>query len=294
MNDQSFGLWFLYNGYPALLVYNVALNTLQPILEELLNISFDVFEPLNPYTNIISNTIVTGLLMPLNLSFTRLSIQPPFSYHERQAGNLNYYYFSFFSVFTSIRNREEPAEAGYLVLYHPRILVPCLLLSLVKNTISVASDIVIDEVTAFRSTGILLKLIQVSFKLFFIGIETAVVTPFELAQSRLLIQGIKSSKATPFSTAVKPCPTRYNGVWDCIKSVFVDERCASVGEQSDASSSLNDKELAFLKRCSKNRKQTQGATYWGGLQSLYRGFWPRYVISIVEWTMNSLKMQEDW
>jgi len=52
-------------------IYNVSYTLSQPFLEELLNDIFDIYEDMDPKTNILSHMIVGVALSPLELIKTR-------------------------------------------------------------------------------------------------------------------------------------------------------------------------------------------------------------------------------
>lgn len=69
--EQSyFSLW---RGHFTQYLYNCLFEIIEPALEESINDFFDVFEDVNIYSSIISNTITGTLLSPLELVRTRYS-----------------------------------------------------------------------------------------------------------------------------------------------------------------------------------------------------------------------------
>lgn len=313
----------MFNGYPAILVRESSKSILQPILEEILNVLFNVFEEVNAFTHITSHAIVNSILTPLEMAQSRLAIQNPCILPEEQSNVLNTIYkWSFYSVFQSIvKNEGESDHTQYGLLYTSRIMIPSIILSTLKPTLSFFTTQFIEECLIGHQTGLTYHTLYFLCKTIFIGIETIVWTPFQLAQKRLFIQCMTTNRqknhATPFETVMKTSGIWYSGIWHALTNVIKNE-CTPTDFQANHTNSKSystkpiyhhevDKEdLDFiLKRKSakqktwwkpqnnqltKNNAESQS---WKGFKSMYRGFWPRFTIEWINFLFEVLKQNKN-
>jgi len=254
-------------------IYNVSYTLSQPFLEELLNDIFDIYEDMDPKTNILSHMIVGVALSPLELIKTRLIIQSTSTPIKKYRGP--------FHCMQTIVNE----EGGMRGLYAPRYVIPAFIYHTLAPTLRIISSHILNDyllLTPFYNQ----VLYPIVNALLLVG-EVAIITPLELARKRIQSQIKKPSsrqqqlmlinsglnQPVKFETAVEVSPVPYTGILNVIKRVILEEG-------NDYNNEGNSNAFTQL---------------WYGTKSLYRGFWQiliRRFIQMAE-TMNNDNV-DDW
>jgi hypothetical protein len=254
-------------------LYNVSYTLSQPFFEELLNDIFDIYEDMDPRTNILSHMIIGVALSPLELIKTRLIIQSTATPVKKYRGS--------FHCMQTIVNE----EGGMRGLYAPRYVIPAFIYHTLTPTLRIISSHILNDyllLTPFYNP-VLYPLVNTLL----LAAEVAIITPLEMARKRIQCQIKKPSsrqqqlmlinnglnEPVKFETAVEVSPVPYTGIFNVIKRVILEE-----GNDHDEEGKGN----AF-------------SQLWYGTKSLYRGFWQiliRRIIQMAE-TMNNDNI-DDW
>ncbi len=320
VQDPQYGLLPFMTLYPTILFYNVSQSFLQVFLEDSLNVWFNVFEDRNPYTFISSHTMVTTLLTPLEIAQTRMAIQLPYKTLHKKVSTLNTakdpFYYTFFSVLSTLKKETETKTWTGLIgaLYHPRILVPSLFLNVLRPTLAFFSNQVVDDVLTgafpISTNSFTAGLMYVLLKLGTLAVETAIVLPFEMAQKRLFIQSMRKKDPKPFHSMVKTRGVWYRGMGhvlgDVVKREAIPRAAMASGESLETLSCnalngdsrpewLHDKEVEYLAhrrgtqtKSFASNKQSTTRRWLSGVHSLFRGYVPRYAMSVVQWMFSEM------
>jgi len=248
-------------------LYNVSYTLSQPFLEELLNDIFDIYEDMDPKTNILSHVIIGVALSPLELVRTRLIIQSTATPVKKYRGA--------FHCMQTIVNE----EGGMRGLYAPRYVIPAFIYHSLAPALRIISSHILNDyllLTPFYNP-VLYPLVNTLL----LAAEVAIITPLEMARKRIQCQIKKPSsrqqqlmlinsglnEPVKFETAVEVSSIPYTGILNVIKRVILEE-----GNDYDDDTKGN----AFTQ-------------LWYGTKSLYRGFWQiliRRFIQMAE-TMNN-------
>jgi len=254
-------------------LYNVSYTLSQPFLEELLNDIFDIYEDMDPKTNILSHVIIGVALSPLELVRTRLIIQSTATPVKKYRGA--------FHCMQTIVNE----EGGMRGLYAPRYVIPAFIYHSLAPALRIISSHILNDyllLTPFYNP-VLYPLVNTLL----LAAEVAIITPLEMARKRIQCQIKKPSsrqqqlmlinsglnEPVKFETAVEVSSIPYTGILNVIKRVILEE-----GNDYDDDTKGN----AFTQ-------------LWYGTKSLYRGFWQiliRRFIQMAE-TMNNDNI-DDW
>ncbi|KAI8910123.1 mitochondrial carrier domain-containing protein [Gorgonomyces haynaldii] len=258
---------------------------IQPWIEEGINDFLDVLDDVNPFTNVISHTIAGSLLSPLELVRTRLVVQS--TGKDRR-------YYGPFHCFMAIAQDEKPfASAGFLsTFYNPRILTPSLLMYSLTPLLRRCTIHVLEEelgldhhfTPALYHLGMMVG----------IGFESLVLTPLDLVRKRLFVQRIDAfSRQTiqekkphvAFPTAIETSPAPYTGVLNAVWAIMSEE-----GGKTAKKTKIQTQEWENVYGGGSQKK----AQFGQGFFSLFRGFWPRYCQSLVEYLSKEINQDFDW
>jgi len=254
-------------------LYNVSSTLSQPFLEELLNDIFDIYEDIDPRTNILSHMIVGVALSPLELIKTRLIIQSTSTPIKKYRGPLH--------CMQTIVNE----EGGMRGLYAPRYVIPAFIYYTLVPTLRIISSHILNDyllLTPFYNP-VLFPVVNTLL----LAAEVAIITPFEMARKRIQCQIKKPSsrqqqlmlinsglnEPIKFETAVEVSPVPYTGILNVIKRVILEEG--------------ND----FDNEDSKGNALTQ---LWYGTKSLYRGFWQILIRRFIQAAETMNEKVDDW
>ncbi|RKO88407.1 mitochondrial carrier domain-containing protein, partial [Blyttiomyces helicus] len=304
----------LLKGHFTYFLFNCSFTFLQPALEEGLNDLFDVWSDTHPVTAVFSHVMVGGLLSPLDIARTRLIAQSSTSNRKKYYGPLH--------ALHAIASEEGQGIWG---LYSPRHLIPTLWLHALNPLLRYVSNHVV--VTELGFDPMFSPILHSVATLVALAVETAIVTPLQLARKRIQLQRLASDPSLapepssprsspparnnnprtrrpttenpyPFSACVELAPTRYTGVLDCAVSVVRGEGGRSrnhrrrrrtrsgrpVGAEwhrvEDEDADVVDRFRAARARSADGYGAAVGRVATG-VQSLYRGFWPRYASTLI-------------
>jgi hypothetical protein len=135
----------------------------------------------------------------------------------------------------------------------------------------------------------LYKLAQIAF----LGVETLIMCPLELARKRLFAQRVDFSKTNDLSMKCR-IETRaepYSGVLSCLYSVTREEGGAKVNNEIISQISKDDWRSIYGNG-QESKKDGFFESLRGigkGFASIYRGFWPRYLGNIALFISNEIK-----
>ncbi|KAJ3028984.1 UNVERIFIED_CONTAM: hypothetical protein HDU68_000424 [Siphonaria sp. JEL0065] len=310
---KGLGTLGLVKGHFTTFLHATLTRLTQPFLEEALNDAFDVFDDAHPATALVASASVAALLSPLELIRTRLIAQAPLSVDDKKR------YYGPFHAAAAIHATEELYPSAHL---YPTIVcraISSLLQSLSRNIIMHDLGLHPDYNPLSYTTAVLV----------FLAAEVFVITPFELARKRIQVQTMRSAKmrreageaVVPFASCVDLSHhKRYTGILDVIRRVITEESVGYSFSNSavdpkksgsvSASSSYEDPFLSSNKKAgdwqdlysSPTRNGRNGdAVYpkkqqksgfnksWDGLRSLYRGYWTRYSIRVVEFAFEGMR-----
>jgi hypothetical protein len=111
-----------------------------------------------------------------------------------------------------------------------------------------------------------------------IGLECLVVTPLELARKRIMAQPINAFRrdteatASKLDTCIEVSRQPYTGVLNCIGSVASEEG----GRLPKKKVASQDWEAVY------GGGTQPKSTFGVGISSLYRGFWTRYAVALID------------
>ncbi|KAJ3297192.1 hypothetical protein HDU76_006641 [Blyttiomyces sp. JEL0837] len=316
---RSEGWMTLVKGHLTGFIYNASYLFMQPALEETLNDAFDVFDDINPFTNVFSHMVVGGILSPIELVKTRIIVQSN-TYADRK-------YYGPLHALAAITAEEG---GGLTALYNPSHLIPTLIIHGIKAIlrISTLKFVTQDLGLSHEFNPILHRMSVLGLML----IEVGIIAPFELARKRLQVQRLRLDRrvageaAQPFSGSVEMSGRVYKGVFDVLKSVVTEEGASSrssgassrssgkrrknkskvnveakvrdsnmdwqdLYESPVASAGSSGTVVAKGSRSGKSRGWMQ--QYAVGVTSLYRGFWARYVVEVVKFAFAELRENDD-
>ncbi|ORX86972.1 mitochondrial carrier [Anaeromyces robustus] len=253
-------------------IYNVSSTISQPFLEELLNDIFDIYEDIDPRTNILSHMIVGVALSPLELVKTRLIIQSTATPVKKYRGA--------FHCMQTIVNE----EGGMRGLYAPRYVIPAFIYHTLVPTLRIISSHILNDyllLTPFYNP-VLYPLVNTLL----LAAEVVIITPLEMARKRIQCQIKKPSsrqqqlmlinsglnEPVKFETAVEVSPIPYTGILNVIKRVILEEG-------NDYNDEGNGNAFTQL---------------WYGTKSLYRGFWQILIRRFIQMAETMNDKVDDW
>jgi hypothetical protein len=182
------GILFLFRGHLSNFCYKFT-SLIQPILEELLNDLFDVYEDRNIYTALASTALTAWLLAPLETARTRSIVQAHFTWS-----------------------------------FSKQMLFPTVLLHSLKVAFGIYSQHYISTELGFEED--LYPIMNGLCKLVSIGLETLFVAPLELVRDRLALQDNSipdEIEPDPSQSHVQISPKPYTGIISCMSRVIMEE-----------------------------------------------------------------------
>ncbi|KAI9339919.1 mitochondrial carrier domain-containing protein [Obelidium mucronatum] len=309
---KTLGTLGLVKGHFTTFLHAALTRATLPVLEEALNDALDVFDDTHPATALVASVVVAAALSPLELIRTRLIAQSPISQDDKKK------YYGPFHAAAAIHATEELYPAAHV---YPTIV--CRGLSSLLQSLS--RTIIMHDLGLHPEYN---PLAYTTAVLVFLAAEVFVVTPFELARKRIQAQSLKPARLRKAGEAVIPFAScvelsthkRYDGIFDVIRRVLTEEGAAYSASSSSPSSAdaakkaikIDEYEDPFASPSSKkggdwqdlytsptrnarssgsqNRNGKSGFTKsWDGLRSLYRGYWTRYSIRVVEFAFEGMR-----
>ncbi|KAI8620004.1 hypothetical protein BC830DRAFT_1164882 [Chytriomyces sp. MP71] len=314
---KNLGTFGIIKGHFTTFLLQTLTRATQPLVEESLNDAFDVFDDTHPMTNLLSHVLISSVFSPLELIRTRLIAQ--------SGTDLRYY--GPFHAAAAIAATEGPHQFG--ALYAPQHVlstaickgISSLLHSLSRSIIKHDLGLSSEYNPLMYTTAVLIFMAAETFVVtpFEHARKRLQIQNLKPARKRKAGEAI-----VPFSTCVDVNTTkRYDGMFDVIRRVIVEETLPSpnavvaatnaTAEAAAASSSSFDDELdtyinpslkknkgdwqdlyaspssAAKAKEAAAKKKSVLTKYWDGLRSLYRGYWTRYSIRVVEFAFEGLR-----
>ena len=173
-----------------------------------------MYDDVQPVTLVASNSIVGLCLSPLELVRTRLIIQSGSVHRKKYSG-------AFHALYLIYKEERPSSSSGILgTFYHPRILLPSLLIYVISPLIRYLSTNYIENELGFDSTftPIMYNLCQLGF----LAVEAFVTAPLELARSRIFAQRIDGRVSTN-DNCIETAHQSYMTPFDCLQHVVIQE-----------------------------------------------------------------------
>ncbi|KAJ3298604.1 hypothetical protein HDU79_009369 [Rhizoclosmatium sp. JEL0117] len=314
---KGLGTLGLVKGHFTTFLHSALFQATTPVLEEALNDAFDVFDDTHPATALAANVVVAAILSPLELIRTRLIVQ---------AAN-NKRYFGPFHAGAAIHSTESGPN-GFSPLYYSSTIYPTILCKALSSILSSLSKSIIThdlglhpEYNPILYTSAVLVFMAAEV---FVVTPFELARKRLQLQSLRPVGSRKAGEATvPFPTLVQVSVKRYDGVFDVIRRVITEEAAPYSSANSASNKSLNVDEFdaadpygfssskkastgdwqdlytsptrnarsgnGYSNNNSESNKKGWFAKSWGGLRSLYRGYWTRYSIRVTEFAFEGLR-----
>ncbi|KAL2918533.1 hypothetical protein HK105_201934 [Polyrhizophydium stewartii] len=299
------GLSGLLKGHLTDFCFRASFAVIQPGIEEFMNDMLDVFEDVNPTTNILSHAITGAVLSPLELVRSRLIVQASSSSRRRYFGPIHALY--------SIANEERPSpsSSAFSTLYTPRVLIPSILVHSVGPFVRFFSARIIQDELGLDAafTPVLYRLATLGF----LAIEAAIVTPIEMARKRLQVQRLDAFRQSPnhaasphatrtqaFDSVVETSATPYTGMLNCIGCIVAEEGGRRpVKRRQHMGGNLSSAEWQDVYGGGGGEKPATGVVeslgrLAKGISTLYRGFWARYAATVILYASSEIAREDGW
>ncbi|KAJ3239003.1 hypothetical protein HDU78_003103 [Chytriomyces hyalinus] len=321
-NSPNLGTLGLVKGHFTTFILQTLSHATQPFVEESLNDAFDVFDDTHPVTNLLSHVLISTLLSPLELIRTRLIAQ---SASERRY----YGPFHAAAAIAATEGPHQfgalySPQHVYATVICKAVssLLQSLSRSIIKYDLGLSSEynpiLYTSAVLVFLAGEVF---VSTPLELARKRLQVQTLKP---ARKRKAGDAI-----IPFPGCVAMNNVRrYESMFDVIQRVIVEEAVVAGGgpieaagasdKSKTATSSVggyDDEMDAYLSAGSlsaskKNadwqdlyspsgskrnlnagnpKNQSVLTKYWGGLRSLYRGYWTRYSIRVVEFAFEGLR-----
>jgi hypothetical protein len=260
LNSQK--SYSLINGHLNLAIELGMIHICQPLIEEYLNDIFNVLDNVHPVTRLASSVITGTLILPWNIARLRLLIQD----------NHGPYY----TPLDLLMDIPKQESSSFSILYFNRVFFPNALYYLFHSGLSLLSQFILEEYC-----GISCDFQPFIFKLCRFGcifVETIILTPIDLVKTRFSLQPLSFQTLTlPMTehTVVPLSGQHYSSIWSCIRGVMLTEQVIPKPK-------LLDRELfSHTTSIPKN--------IWSEWQSLYRSFWERFYIRLIDFVFDELR-----
>ncbi|KAJ1327191.1 hypothetical protein BSLG_010533 [Batrachochytrium salamandrivorans] len=298
------GISGLFKGHVTNFLFRALFTVIQPGIEEFMNDILDVFEDVNPSTNIISHAVTGAVLCPLETIRTRLIVQATSSSRRR--------YFGPAHVLYSMASEERPTtfSSALSTIYTSRVLLPSILVHAAGAFVRFFSSRIIQEELGLDPafSPMLFRFATLGF----LAVEAAVVAPLEMVRKRLQVQRIdafraspnpaansNSSKAQTFESVVETSAVPYTGMFNCIGSIIAEEggkRPISRTTKKTSNLSAADWQDVYGGGIEKPATGVWSSVtnLSRGIATLYRGFWARYASTVILYISNEISQDDGW
>ncbi|KAJ1560300.1 hypothetical protein HK096_009270, partial [Nowakowskiella sp. JEL0078] len=281
VKTEKNGWFFLFKDFNPWFIQDT--SQIQPTIEEGLNDLFDVCYDSHLVTLTISHLIVGGLLCPLELVKTRIIVQQAKKYHS-------------IAGLPTILAEETS-------LYPMRYLIPSIIIHVVSPLLKSLSMYTITNELGISEqfSPLLFQSMMCGFML----METLVITPLELARTRIQCLPLKQGTGG-FESSIVLGEKYYNNIVDVMVSVISEEGLGGETKEkkNKANVSQGDREWTKVeidpwfenvrnqKKAQDEKKLTAASGFWVGVRSLYRGFWARYTQRLILYFLKELTEPE--
>jgi fusion and transport protein UGO1 len=258
-----------------------------------LNDALDVFEDTNPWTLVVAHATVGALLTPLELVRTRLIVQ------SHDPGRKSF--FGPFHALYALSNERPTPESGLLkTMYQPYVVFPTVALHSIRALLRFGSAVFIETELGLDSSfnPLTYRIAQILC----IGVEAVVLTPLEVARNRLFVQrldaksvqyGKKQEATRPLDCCVETFDGVYSGAFDVVSEILGEEGATPKGAKPRV---VSTEDWDSVYGGGSSAKQQQGVIkgFGSGITSLYRGFWSRYAMLVVQFVTREITNEERW
>ncbi|KAJ3237477.1 hypothetical protein HDU81_009421 [Chytriomyces hyalinus] len=320
------GTFGLVKGHFTTFLLQTLSNATQPFVEESLNDAFDVFDDTHPVTNLLSHVLISTVLSPLELIRTRLIAQStselryygPFHAAAAIAATEGPYQFGALyapqhvyatiickavsSLLKSLSHSIIKYDLGLSSEYSPIMYTSAVLVFL-------AGEVFVSTPLELARKRLQVQSLKPARKrkagdaiIPFVGLvgmnNVRRYESFLEVIQRVIVEEAATSKSGSIDTANATSPDTSKtgpataGVYDDEMDVYL-----SVGSPGSLSSPKKTADWQDLYSPSGSKGLNTGSSrspsiltkYWKGLRSLYRGYWTRYSIRVVELAFEGLR-----
>jgi hypothetical protein len=264
---SSQGAYSLIHGHLNLAIELGIMHMIQPTIEETLNDLFDVLDDVHPVTRVASSIISGTLLLPWHIARLRLLIQD-------SKGP----YYTPVDLLVDIPKQES---SSMTTLYFNRVLIPNAFYHLFHSGLSLLSQFILEEYCGISSD--FQPMIHKLCRFGCIFVESVILTPIDLTRTRLSLQPLSFQSTNLLvndHTLVPLTSQHYSSMWSCIRGIMLTE-------QVTPKPKLLDRELFSL-------TSPPSKSVWSGWQSLYRSFWERFYIRLIDFVFMELRDFDDF
>lgn len=147
-------------------------------------------------------------------------------------------------------------------------------------------------------------------QILFLGVEALFTCPLELARTRLYSQSMaakKSKKSSspqaelpviPFDTCIQLPQREYRGTIDVISDVITNEGGKGIHRPKNVKVSIDDWQNIYgggAKSKDESPELIDSISGFAkGVSSLFRSWWPRYLILVIRFVSEEINKEDDW
>lgn len=274
-----------FKGHLTQFLYRSLYCATQPTLEEAMNDFFDVYEDRNGFTLVLSHVVTGTVLAPLEMARTRLIIQSSSRLRKK-------YYGAFHALY--LIYQEHPNSSFLSTFYPLQLVLPSAFVSSLSPLIRYWSVVFIESQLGLDDTftPLLYKASQIGM----LAVEAFVMTPFELARNRLFAQQPKAI-LPPLDSCVELSDEYYSNAASCLKAVVKNEG-GQPGRPTLAKSISNEEWQKIYGGGGTQKVKATGLLgsltgFGNGVCSLFRGFWPRYLVLLLRFAAEEINKELD-